>query len=346
MASQNVFHRASSHQIIDLECFADRYSIPWNLPTNFHPDLIATILQMHLLLFFVLLSQQSHLFPICVVSTYNESSKDLHKLCQIPRNCQCKWLLVSSRVPGTFASSFVFPEKFLFCTDTTRSIGWPSPAPRLHIDDCFEIHNFHWEPFDLLLSSHQNFRHDVRLRRCGFCTGPLWFWSSGRSRNFGLSGSEYKNCLHRSALLASVGPKDDPWEELACKSLCSRTLSSTRFTLNSCNSCVMSEHNGSSLSIVVSFFLVLDFWLAWSTSLPVLAFQHVTWHSCGFGNHPTQVSPFLSSHTFAWHSRGCHGWWGGRHWLSRYPFQYHSSLFCWSYASTLWSPQQILVPQV
>ena len=33
--------------------------------------------------------------------------------------------------------------KFLFCTDTLGSIEWPSPAPRLHIDDCFEIHNLH-----------------------------------------------------------------------------------------------------------------------------------------------------------------------------------------------------------
>ena len=31
-----------------------------------------------------LLSQQSHLFPICLVLTYNDSRKDLHKLCQIP----------------------------------------------------------------------------------------------------------------------------------------------------------------------------------------------------------------------------------------------------------------------
>ena len=45
--------------------------------------------------------------------------------------------------PRTFASSFVFPEKFLFCTDMPGSIGWPVPAPRLHIDDCFEIHNLH-----------------------------------------------------------------------------------------------------------------------------------------------------------------------------------------------------------
>ena len=67
----------------------------------------------------------------------------------------------------------VFFEKFLFCTDTTGSIGWPSPAPRLHIDDCSEIQNFHWELCHLLLSSHQNFLHEVRLRQWFFCTGPL-----------------------------------------------------------------------------------------------------------------------------------------------------------------------------
>ena len=37
----------------------------------------------------------------------------------------------------------VFPVKFLFCTDTPGSIEWPSPAPRLHICDCFEIHRPH-----------------------------------------------------------------------------------------------------------------------------------------------------------------------------------------------------------
>ena len=36
-----------------------------------------------------------------------------------------------------------FFVKFLFCTDTSGSIEWPSPAPRLHVGDCFEIHNFH-----------------------------------------------------------------------------------------------------------------------------------------------------------------------------------------------------------
>ena len=42
-----------------------------------------------------------------------------------------------------FASFFEFPVKFLFCTDTLGSIEWLSPAPRLHIGDCFDIRNCH-----------------------------------------------------------------------------------------------------------------------------------------------------------------------------------------------------------
>ena len=38
---QNAFRVEFSHQTRDLECFADRYTIPWNLPTIFHPDPIA-----------------------------------------------------------------------------------------------------------------------------------------------------------------------------------------------------------------------------------------------------------------------------------------------------------------
>ena len=53
---QTVLRVESSHQTRNLECFDDRYSIPWNLPTIFHPDLIATIRQTYLLSLCVLLS--------------------------------------------------------------------------------------------------------------------------------------------------------------------------------------------------------------------------------------------------------------------------------------------------
>ena len=62
--------------------------------------------------------------------------------------------------------------KSCFCTDTPGSIEWLDPAPRLHIDDCFEIRNCRLGPCDLLLSNHQKFLHEVRLRQCVFCTGP------------------------------------------------------------------------------------------------------------------------------------------------------------------------------
>ena len=91
---------------------------------HFRPDLIATILHMSLLSLCALLFRQSHVFLICVVSTYNDSRKDLHRLCQIPRNCRCKRLLVSSSAPRTFVSSSAFPAKFLFCTGKIGSMAY------------------------------------------------------------------------------------------------------------------------------------------------------------------------------------------------------------------------------
>ena len=49
LVSQNVFHMEFSHQTGDLECFADKYSIPWNPHNNVRPILLATISQMFLL---------------------------------------------------------------------------------------------------------------------------------------------------------------------------------------------------------------------------------------------------------------------------------------------------------
>ena len=72
-------------------------------------------------------------------------------------------------------ASLGFFVKFYFCTDTPGSIEWLDPAPRLHIDDCFEIRNCRLGPCDLLLSSHQNSQHEVRLRHCVFCMGPCNF---------------------------------------------------------------------------------------------------------------------------------------------------------------------------
>ena len=112
--------------------------------------------QMSPFLPFELLFQQSHLFLLCVVLTCNDSRKDLHRLCQIPRNCQCKRLLVPLSAPGTFPSSFVSPEKFLICTGRTVTV-LPSLVPPRHIDGCSAIHCLHLELCDLQQSNHRNF---------------------------------------------------------------------------------------------------------------------------------------------------------------------------------------------
>ena len=238
--SKPFFRMVSSHQTRDLECFADRSSIPENLPTIFHSDLIATILQKCLLSLCALLFQQSHLFPICVVSTYNDSRKDLHKLCQIPRNCQCKWLLVSSRVPGTFASSFVFPEKF-FVLHGYDWIHWvakscTTTAYRWLFRDSQPSLNNVWSA--VIKSPKFPARSSTLPKR--ILHGALvilvllQIW---QCRSLGKWVSTL--CLPKFTLPA--GSKDNSWEELACESLCSGTLPSTRFSLNSCNHSGMSE---------------------------------------------------------------------------------------------------------
>ena len=238
-----------------------------------------------------------------MVSTYNDSKKDLHKLRQIPRTWQCKWLQVSYLAPRPFERSFVFLEKVLFCTGTTGSIGWPSLAPRLHIDDCFEIHNFHWELCDLLLSSHQNFLHGVRLCQCVWSAEPLWFWSSGRSRNFGLSGSESKHCVypkpHFSYALKIIHEKN-------CRvSLCVKELCHPQNSLW-IQAAILVRRNDTSLPVLprdshfFGFVILVGLVDNCSSGIPeehkispFLPSNVFTWHNCGMGIYPTQISPFL-----------------------------------------------------
>ena len=68
-------------------------------------------------------------------------------------------------------------------------------APRLRIDDCFETRNSRLGPCGLLLSSHRSLQLEVRLRHCVYCTGPLYFWSFYRSRNFCEGGGDVVGVL-------------------------------------------------------------------------------------------------------------------------------------------------------
>ena len=78
---------------------------------------------MSLLSLCALLFLQSHLFPICVALTYNDSRKDLHRLCQIPRNCQCKWLLVPCRLQELLQAPFGFLRSFCFARIRLDPLG-------------------------------------------------------------------------------------------------------------------------------------------------------------------------------------------------------------------------------
>ena len=96
------------------------------------------IILMVLLLLFVLLIPQFRSSQIHEVSKFGDSTTILHKICQIPMNCQNKRLLAFVTVRETFVNSFPFPEKFLFCTDKTESIEWQDLTPRQRIGDCSE----------------------------------------------------------------------------------------------------------------------------------------------------------------------------------------------------------------
>ena len=85
-------------------------------------------------------------------------------------------------------------------------------------------------------------------------------------------GNEYQHFVYPNPhVLASIGSKDDSWEELACDSIiheiCSEFLQPFRPVRNLTG--LTSLHSD------LRFYLVWDFWLPWSTSLAVLSFQHV-----------------------------------------------------------------------
>ena len=128
-------------------------------------------------------------------------------------------------------ASLAFLWSFCFRTDTSGSIGWPSPATRLHIGDCFEIRNCRLGPCDLLLSSHQKFQHEVRAPPLRLLHGALVILVFYRSRSFGLKGNECKLCVYTNAhvswmwALKMLHERNWRWE-----SPCSGISSSTKFS--------------------------------------------------------------------------------------------------------------------
>ena len=95
MVLQIVFHKESSRL----------NRIPLNQPTIFHPIPIATMRQTFLRLPCVALFQQDLSSRIDEVSKFGNSMINLHRICQIPSNCQCKWLSAFLTARETFSLS-------------------------------------------------------------------------------------------------------------------------------------------------------------------------------------------------------------------------------------------------
>ena len=195
MVAQNVFHRASSHQIIDLWRFADRCNIPWNRPTNFHSDLIATIQQRYLLLLCALPFQQYHLFLIVKFDVQwfqDKSSQALPNYREL--SCVTLHFHVGSK---NCCSSFLFMRSFCFARIRLN----PLSCQILHHDSVSVIVlRFTSFTKNFVIGCYQ----EVRLRQCVFCKEPLLSWSSCRCRNFGPSGSEYKYCAFPKPLFLAA----------------------------------------------------------------------------------------------------------------------------------------------
>ena len=99
MVAQNVFHMASSHQIINLRRFADDSSIPLNLTPTSHPVLTVAILLTYLPLLVERLFQRCHLSRIDEVLKCGNSMIKLHMLYQIPSSCLYIQLSVLATAP-------------------------------------------------------------------------------------------------------------------------------------------------------------------------------------------------------------------------------------------------------
>ena len=106
MVLQIVFRVAFSHRPGGLGHVADCNGIPKNLPTNFHPDLIATILQRCFPLLVGRLFQRCHLSRINEVLKCGDSMTKPHMLSQIPSSCPKIQLSVFAPVPIILISFF------------------------------------------------------------------------------------------------------------------------------------------------------------------------------------------------------------------------------------------------
>ena len=259
----------------------------WN---NRYPNRTATAPEMSLSLC-VLPFQQSHPCLNGVALMYNDSKIIPRETCQILRNCQYKWLLVSQSVPWYSFSSSGSPGKFLSHMGKIVSTALPSLVPLGHIDDCSAIRFLQWELCDPLYPSHQNVPLWAQLHQSIPSKKPCSFRLQA---DFTIWGPAESACIHCAyPNLVPLCARDSivsSWDDMEKSRLpcfvfrqgSVEVLSSTKFTLNSCAN--LATHAiylfvfllihqcyfcfrflwihaaGLSLHPYFHFFLVLDFW--------------------------------------------------------------------------------------
>ena len=284
----------SSNQTRDPECFADRKSIPWNLHTIFL-DCNSTADVPS----FTLRAAPSAIPFVCDlcgvdVQWFQERSSQA-----LPNSKQlsvymtlgfhfgsknfCKLLSVSWEVFLLHGYDWIhWVAKS--CTTTAYRWLFRDSHPSLTILWSAAIKS---PKFSALVTT-----VPVRLLHGALVILVLWQISQFRSLGKWVSTL----CLPKSALLA--GSEDGSWEELVCESLCSGTLSSTRFSLNSCS--LVCVDTGSPVPDRDPQFYL--FWILVGYVTTLLIFQ-----KC------------LSIHTFTWliwminfQTWRSHGCWGRR----------------------------------
>ena len=193
------------HQTRDLECFADRKNIPWNLPTIFssRPDCNSTAdvrsFTMRTALFAI--PFVSDLCSIDVQRFLCNSSQDLAKFQGF---VSVNDFRLAIRLQELLQALLGFLRSFCFARMRLDPLG----SQVLH-HDCISMIVSKFTTFT------ENFVICCYQVTKIFCTkygsantssarGPCDSGTSGRSRNFDLSGSEFQHCVHPNPHLSQA----------------------------------------------------------------------------------------------------------------------------------------------
>ena len=233
--------------------------------------------------------------------------KDLHKLCPIPRNCQCRWLYTSYLAPRTFASSFVSPEKFLFCAGCAW-IHWVAKS-------CTTI-AYRWLFRDSQLSlrtlwsavikspkfSARSTAPPMRLLHGGPCNfGPLTDLAISVIREVSINTvftHIHTSRRHRPKrwFMRRTGVWVSAFRNSVIHEIFSEFLQPFGY---------VGMTRVSPLYLVVLVFIWFGFLVGLvNKSPPFCPFNMWSWHKCWMGIYPSQIFP-CSGLTVAWHTCGC-----------------------------------------